>query len=51
MTVHCCNTIKLFLLILFNVNALQGKSQVFVSLGENETAAEIYRQIEMIKKL
>lgn len=32
-----------------NVNALQGKSQVFVSLGENEIAAEIYQQIEMIK--
>ncbi len=32
-----------------NVNALQGKSQVFVNLGENEIAAEIYRQIEIIK--
>ncbi|MDH3341293.1 MAG: tetratricopeptide repeat protein [Nitrosopumilus sp.] len=32
-----------------NINALQGKSQVYVDLGENEMAAGIHRQIEIIK--
>jgi len=32
-----------------NLNALQGKSLVFVGLGENEKAALTFQQIEVIK--
>jgi hypothetical protein len=32
-----------------NINALQGKGQALVSLGENELASQLYKEIEIIK--
>ena len=40
---------KSLLIEINNINALQGKSQAYVGLGEHVLAAETHQKIEMIK--